>query len=259
MNTKDQERKLWKQVVLILWKKDNCYEITVVLILAATAVMLNSLQIIFILKRQRSRKWHSSSIFALNVAIADILVPISNVMYKTFPNRASYFVLTTGMQASIFLLLGLAFDRLYAVKKPMKYRMIKVRTVLGFCIFFWAISMSIATVACLIYVYANGIYLDFNETFLPSIIYLGLVTIAVTYVYIYLKVSTHMGKMNNRNKIDKASITEVFKKREKKLVVYSINGVIDPFLLKIYVHKKPVNDVSAQRDRAATQITVTSI
>lgn len=110
LNTKDQERKLWKQIVFMLWEKDNYYEITVVPILAVTAVTLNCLQIIFLFKQQRSRKMQSSTIFALNVAIADILVPISNVMYKTFPNRTTYTALTTGMQATIFLLLGLSFD-----------------------------------------------------------------------------------------------------------------------------------------------------
>lgn len=161
--------------------------------------------------------------------------------------------------------------------------------------------MSIATMACLIYVYANGIYRNFNEIFLPSIIHLGLVTIAVThaYIYIYQKVSTHMGEMNNKNRIGKAKMSEFFKKREKKLVMYSIfvfssfavswlpyalaktslhieviqpvdhraavqvpfsflllSGVIDPFLFQIYVHKKPVNNVSTQRERKAIQITV---
>lgn len=110
LNTKDQERKLWKQIVFMLWEKDNYYEITVVPILAVTAVTLNCLQIIFLFKQQRSRKMQTSTIFALNVAIADILVPISNVMYKTFPNRTTYIALTTGMQATIFLLLGLSFD-----------------------------------------------------------------------------------------------------------------------------------------------------
>ena len=110
LNTKDQEWKLWKQIVFMLWEKDNYYEITVVPILAVTAVTLNCLQIIFLFKQQRSRKMQSSTIFALNVAIADILVPISNVMYKTFPNRTTYIALTTGMQATIFLLLGLSFD-----------------------------------------------------------------------------------------------------------------------------------------------------
>lgn len=110
LNTKDQERKLWKQIVFMLWEKDSYYEITVVPILAVTAVTLNCLQIIFLFKQQRSRKMQSSTIFALNVAIADILVPISNVMYKTFPNRTTSIALTTGMQATIFLLLGLSFD-----------------------------------------------------------------------------------------------------------------------------------------------------
>lgn len=49
--------------------------------------------------------------------------------------------------------------------------------------------MSIATMASLIYVYANGIYRNFNEIFLPSIIHLGLVTIAVTHAYIYIYIS----------------------------------------------------------------------
>ena len=110
LNTKDQERKLWKQIVFMLWEKDNYCEITVVPILAVTAVMLNCLQIIFLLKQQRSRKWQPTTIFALNVAIADILVPLSNVMYKTFQNCTTYLALTTGMQATIFLLLGLSFD-----------------------------------------------------------------------------------------------------------------------------------------------------
>ena len=45
--------------------------------------------------------------------------------------------------------------------------------------------------ACLIYVYANGIYRNFNEIFLPSIIHLGLVTIAVTHAYIYISESIY--------------------------------------------------------------------
>ena len=51
--------------------------------------------------------------------------------------------------------------------------------------------MSIATMACLIYVYANGIYRNFNEIFLPSIVHLGLVTIAVTHAYIYISESIY--------------------------------------------------------------------
>ena len=108
-----------------------------------------------------------------------------------------------------------------------------------------------------------------------------------------------MGEMNNKNRIGKAKMSEFFKKREKKLVMYSIfvfssfavswlpyalaktslhieviqpgdqraavkvlfsflllNGVIDPFLFQIYVHKKPVNNVSTQREPKAIQITV---
>ena len=268
----------------MLWQKDNYYEIIMVPILAVTAIILNCLQTTFTFKHQRNKNWTSSSVFILNVAIADLLVPISVVTYKTFDNLAAYFFLTIGIQTSIFLLLGLSFDRLYAVTKPMRYRVANTKAVVGICILLWLTCILIATVTILIGAYANNIFQDFKNTVLPSIIFLGLVIIAITYVYIYHKVSKHMGKMTNGNRIGNTNMSQVHKKKEKKLILYSIfvfssfaiswlpyafariltyfnvirrtdnlgtmkilysfllfNGIIDPFLYKLYVYKKTVN------------------
>ena len=279
----------------MLWQKGNYYEIIMVPILSVIAIILNCLQITFTLKHQSNKKWTSSSVFILNVAIADLLVPISVITYKTYDNPATYFFLTIGIQASIFLLLGLSFDRLYAVKKPMQYRVANTKTVVGICILFWLTSILIAIVTILIGAYAVSIFEDFRNTVLPSIIFLGLVIIAVTYVYIYHKVSKYMGRMTNGNRIGKTNMSQVYKKKEKKLILYSIfvfssfaiswlpyafariltyfniirgtdnlatlkilysfflfNGIIDPFLYKLYVYKKNVN--ITQKIELTTQV-----
>ena len=206
----------------MLWQNNNYYEIIMVPILAVIAIILNCLQITFTLKQQRNKNWTSSSIFILNVAMADLLLPITVVTYKTYDNLATYFILTIGKQASVFLLLGLSFDRLYAVKKPMQYRVANTKTVVRICILLWLTCISIAIVTILIGAYADSIFQDFKDTVLPSIIFLGLVIIAVTYVYIYHKVSKHMGKMTNGNGIGKKNMSQVYKKKEKKLVLYSM-------------------------------------
>ena len=206
----------------MLWQKNNYYEIIMVPILAVTATILNCLQITFTLKHQRNKNWTSSSVFILNVAMADLLVPITVVTYKTYNNLSTYLILTIGKQAPVFLLLGLSFDRLYAVKKPMQYRVANIKTVVGFCILLWLICISIATVTILVGAFADSIYQDFKDTVLPSIIFLGLIIIAVTYVCIYHKVSKHMGKMTNGNRIGKTNMSQIYKKKEKNLVLYSI-------------------------------------
>ena len=283
----------------MLWQKNNYYEIIMVLILAVTATILNCLQITFTLKHQRNKNWTSSSVFILNVAMADLLVPITVVTYKTYDNLSTYFILTIGKQASVFLLLGLSFDRLYAVKKPMQYRVANIKTVVGFCILLWLICISIATITILVGAYADSIYQDFKDTVLPSIIFLGLVIIAVTYVCIYHKVSKHMGKMTNGNRIGKTNMSQIYKKKEKNLVLYSIfvfssfaiswlpyafariltyfnvirrtdnlatlkilfsffllNGIIDPFLYKLYVYKKAVSITEKIESTAHVQETI---
>ena len=206
----------------MLWQKENYYELIVVPILAVTAVILNSSQIIYTIKHQYKKKWQSSRIFIFNVAIADLLVPISIVVYKTFANTMSHFMLTISLQASISFLLGLTMDRLYAVKIPMKYRMIKTKYVFWFCIFLWVICFVIAIISSLLLVYATSMFRDFNETFLPSIIYFGIVIIAATHIFILHKLYKNIGKTENGKGIRTTCLNEVYKKREKKLVMYSI-------------------------------------
>ena len=206
----------------MLWQKENYYELIVVPILAVTAVILNSSQIIYTIKHQYKKKWQSSRIFIFNVAIADLLVPISIVVYKTFANTISHFMLTISLQASISFLLGLTMDRLYAVKIPMKYRMIKTKYVFWFCIFLWVICFVIAIISSLLLVYATSMFRDFNETFLPSIIYFGIVIIAATHIFILHKLYKNIGKTENGKGIRTTCLNEVYKKREKKLVMYSI-------------------------------------
>ena len=206
----------------MLWQKENYYELIVVPILAVTAVILNSSQIIYTIKHQYKKKWQSSRIFIFNVAIADLLVPISIVVYKTFANTISHFMLTISLQASISFLLGLTMDRLYAVKIPMKYRMIKTKYVFWFCIFLWVICFVIAIISSLLLVYATSMFRDFNETFLPSIIYFGIVIIAATHIFILHKLHKNIGKTENGKGIRTTCLNEVYKKREKKLVMYSI-------------------------------------
>ena len=216
------ERKHSKEFIM-LWQKGNYYELVVVPILAVTVVILNSSQIIYTIKHQCKRKWQSSRIFILNVAIADLLVPISIVAYKTFANTISQFMLTMSLQASVSFLLGLTMDRLYAVKIPMKYRVIKAKHVFWFCIFLWVICFAVATISSLILVYAKSMFRDLNETFLPSIIYFGIVIIAATYIFILHKLYKNIGKTKNNGKgIRKTCLNEVYKKREKKLAMYSI-------------------------------------
>lgn len=206
----------------MLWQKENYYELIVVPILAVTAVILNSSQIIYTIKHQYKKKWQSSRIFIFNVAIADLLVPISIVVYKTFANTMSHFMLTISLQASISFLLGLTMDRLYAVKIPMKYRMIKTKYVFWFCIFLWVICFVIAIISSLLLVYETSMFRDFNETFLPSIIYFGIVIIAATHIFILHKLYKNIGKTENGKGIRTTCLNEVYKKREKKLVMYSI-------------------------------------
>ena len=206
----------------MLWQKENYYELIVVPILALTAVILNSCQIIYTIKHQYKRKWQSSRIFIFNVAIADLLVPISIVAYKTFANTISHFMLTMALQASVSFLFGLTMDRLYAVKVPMKYRIIKVKYVLRFCIFLWVICFTIATISSLVMVYAKSMFRDFNETFLPSIIYFGIVIIAATHIFILHKLFKNIGKTENGKGIRTTCLNDVYKKREKKLAMYSI-------------------------------------
>ena len=206
----------------MLWQKENYYELIVVPILAVTAVILNSSQIIYTIKHQYKKKWQSSRIFIFNVAIADLLVPISIVVYKTFANSISHFMLTISLQASISFLLGLTMDRLYVVKIPMKYRMIKTKYVFWFCIFLWVICFVIAIISSLLLVYATSMFRDFNETFLPSIIYFGIVIIAATHIFILHKLYKNIGKTENGKGIRTTCLNEVYKKREKKLVMYSI-------------------------------------
>ena len=206
----------------MLWQKENYYELIMVPILAVTAVILNSCQIIYTIKYQYKRKWQSSRIFIFNVAIADLLVPISIVAYKTFANTISHFMLTMALQASVSFLFGLTMDRLYAVKVPMKYRIIKVKYVLRFCIFLWVICFTIATISSLVMVYAKSMFRDFNETFLPSIIYFGIVIIAATHIFILHKLFKNIGKTENGKGIRTTCLNDVYKKREKKMAMYSI-------------------------------------
>ena len=216
------ERKYSKESIM-LWQKENYYELIVVPSLAITVVILNSSQIIYTIKHQYNRKWQSSRIFIFNVAIADLLVPISIVAYKTFANTISHFMLTMALQASVSFLLGLTMDRLYAVKIPMKYRMIKAKYVVWFCIFLWVICFAIATVSSLILVYAKSMFRDFNETFLPLIIYFGIVIIAAAHIFILYQLYKNIGKIENNGKgTGTTCLYEVYKKTEKKMVMYSI-------------------------------------
>ena len=99
----------------------------------------------------------------------------------------------------------------------MQYRVANAKTVVGICILFWLTSILIAIVTILIGAYAVSIFEDFRNTVLPSIIFLGLVIVAVTYVYIYHKVSKHMGRVTNGNRIGKTNMSQVYKKKEKKV------------------------------------------
>ena len=137
-----------------------------------------------------------SRVFVFNVAITYILVPISIVTSKTFANLIFHFVLTMAWQASIFFVLGLTMDRLCAVKMPLKYRIIKTKVVIWFCIFLWVICFPIAIVSSLVLVYANR--RNFNKIFLTSIIFLGIVIIAVAYIFILQRYLTllQMEKMD---------------------------------------------------------------
>lgn len=155
----------------------------------------------------------------LNLAITDLIIGIGIVfskllflIYKKAKNRVILYIATfvsacllkIALLVSVANLLLLAFLRLYAIRRPMKYRTVTKKFIIKICIFLWLL-ISLFIVMQFFFSYRlNDPDSDIFYVIIAPYVFLAVITFSVTYLIIFKSIRTRVnvgdGNMRKPNK-----------------------------------------------------------
>lgn len=155
----------------------------------------------------------------LNLAISDLIIGIDVILvklllfiYEQDKNRVIFYItaffhsclLQIPLSMSIANLLLLASLRLYAIRRPMKYRTVTKKFIIKICIFLWLL-ISLFIVMQFFFSYRlNDPDSDIFYVIIAPYVFLAVITFSVTYLIIFKSIRTRVnvgdGNMRKTNK-----------------------------------------------------------
>ena len=165
------------------------------------------------------RRISKNILLLLNLAITDLIIGIGIISSKLFflinkqvKNRVILYItaffraclLKIALLMSVANLLLLAFLRLYAIRRPMKYRTVTKTSIIKICIFLW-VSVSLFIVMQFVFSYRlNDPDSDVFKVLIPPYVFLAVIALSVTYLLIFKSIRTRVdvgdGNMRKTNK-----------------------------------------------------------
>ena len=162
----------------------------------------------------------------LNLAISDliigtdiILVKLLLFIYEQDENRVIFYItaffssclLHISLLMSIANLLLLAFLRLYAIRRPMKYRTVTKKFIIKICIFLW-VSISLFIVLRFTFSYRSwSPYLGQLHIIVTPYVFVAVIVFSVTFVLIFKSIRTRVAVGNSDRGNTKKSGDKAFK------------------------------------------------
>eukprot|EP00111_Clytia_hemisphaerica_P023479 TCONS_00069182-protein len=132
------------------------------MVLGILMVILNVLEIRFIVKGSKNKKLHKSQIYLSNLALSDVMFGVSIILLsavseytKNVSNRANWlramnlYLILVGIRItftmSIFSLIALTLDRLLGILKPFYHRKIENKHCVCICVLTWVVAITMGS------------------------------------------------------------------------------------------------------------------
>ena len=173
----------------------------------------------------------------LNLAISDliigtdvILVKLLLFIYEQDKNRVIFYItaffhsclLQIPLSMSIANLLLLASLRLYAIRRPMKYRTVTKKFIIKICIFLW-VSTSLFIVLKFIFPYRSwSPCLEQYYVIVIPYVFVAVIVFSVTFLLIFKSIRTRVGVGNSDRGNTKKSGDKTFKVGSYSVIAFAI-------------------------------------
>ena len=171
-------------------------------VMGGLVIVLNIIEIGWILQQGRTQR--PGAIYILNLAISDIVVGLTMVILKSIDpfmetdlkyditaqeiyNIIQYCLLRLSMFVSVFNLLVLSVDRVWAISRPFSHRKKTASFAVKVCILVWILSIiCVTSIFCMVRFY-GGNFEHYNLV-LPVATYLTTFAFAVCYLVIFREI-----------------------------------------------------------------------
>ena len=171
--------------------------------MGALAVVLNVIEIGFIVRRRKT--WRLGTIYLLNLAVSDVIVGLTmiflksmhpfmkrdlkdDMMAKEIYNIIRYYFIRLSLFVSVFNLVVLVLDRVWAIAKPFSHRKKTPSFAMKACLFVWILSMiCVTSTFCMVRFYGESVQQYYDLVF-PVVTYLTTLVFTICYIVIFRKI-----------------------------------------------------------------------
>ena len=172
-------------------------------VMGGLVIVLNIIEMGWILQQGRTQR--PGAIYILNLAISDIVVGLTMVILKSIDpfmetdlkydmtaqeiyNIIQYCLLRLSMFLSVFNLLVLSVDRVWAISRPFSHRKKTASFAVKVCILVWILSIiCVTSIFCMVRFYGGNFERYYNLV-LPVATYLTTFAFAVCYLVIFREI-----------------------------------------------------------------------
>ena len=172
----------------------------------------------------------------LNLAISDLIIGIDIILvklllfiYEKDKNRVIFHITTffrscllqISLSMSIANLLLLAFLRLYAIRRPMKYRTVTKKFIIKICIFLW-VSISLFIILKFFFSHrSRSPCLEKFYVIVTPYVFVAVILFSVTFLLIFKSIRTRVGIGNSDRGNTKKSGDKAFKVGSYSVIAFA--------------------------------------
>lgn len=221
-------------------------------------IILNIIEIGYILQQGRTER--PGAIYILNLAISDVVVGLTMVILKSIDpfmetdlkhdmtakeiyNIIQYCLLRLSMFVSVFNLLVLSVDRVWAISRPFSHRKKTTLFAVKVCVLVWILSIiCVTSIFCMVRFY-GGNFERFHNLVFPLATYLTTFAFAVCYLVIFREI-----RKSKAIRKESAPTFRLHKKgnAERKMEVISFFILIDFCTVYFLVSYKYVKNLEGE-------------
>ena len=172
-------------------------------VMGGLVIVLNIIEIGCILQQGKTQR--PGAIYILNLAISDVVVGLTMVILKSIDpfmetdlkydmtaqeiyNIIQYCLLRLSMFVSVFNLLVLSVDRVWAISRPFSHRKKTASFAVRVCILVWILSnICVTSIFCMVRFY-GGNFEPYHNLVLPAVTYLTTLAFTVCYLVIFREI-----------------------------------------------------------------------
>ena len=172
-------------------------------VMGALAVVLNLIEIGFIVRRRKT--WRLGKIYLLSLAVSDVIVGLMMIFLKSMHpfmksdlkddmvakevyNIVRYCFIRLSLFVSVLNLVVLVLDREWAIARPFSHRKKMPSFTVKACLFVWILSMiCVTSTFCMVRFYGENVQQYYDLVF-PVVTYLTTLVFTICYIVIFRKI-----------------------------------------------------------------------